>query len=752
MSLRQVHLIVLALLCSIHAAAQLNTTSSSRFDSRDSQSHWAEAGDDTVRTENIPVGIYSWHINPQFGTVVPAQPDTLPHLFPNNAFTEGRTGHYLFTGNLGTPRVSRVADDNFVKNFTSGFFFANPYSYFLQRADELFFTNTKSPFMNITYHESNDKQKGEDHIRAQFATNANKRLGLGFIIDYLYGRGYYDSQSAAHFNGTLYASYITDRYNLHAYYSANHLKNAENGGIESDDYVNRPESFPTSYGTADIPTRLSKTWNRLNVNTFYLTHRYSLGFERFRDSQGRIQRTHTSSTGKGLLGKAIALPTDSLHSAVAQKDSASAPLLAAHQGPERPKVEASEADADDEPLTAEFVPVASIIHTFQLDHSNRRFVSNLAESASASTYFSDFYLPGDSANDKTTYLHLSNLLALELREGFNRWAKAGLRLFVSHDFHRYRLPAAAWTSANPVEDSFTENFISLGAQILKQQGRLFHTTTTAAIRTTGSEWGEFLVNFDADANIRLHAADTLRIRLDATARNEQPNFYLRHYHARNAWWDNTDLSKELHLRIGGQIAYRNTRLSLHYEHIKHHTVLAETLAPYTSASSGYTLALYSVGVRQAPEAIHTLTATLAHDIKLGPLHWDNEITYQTSSSDVYLPLPALNVYSNLYLSFRIARVLGTELGADVRYFTEYYAPTYSPIIGQFAIQDTDSRIKVGNYPIVNAYANFHLRNTRFYIMASHVNYSSGKGNPFILAHYPLNRMSIRFGISWNFFN
>jgi hypothetical protein len=97
-------------------------------------------------------------------------------------------------------------------------------------------------------------------------------------------------------------------------------------------------------------------------------------------------------------------------------------------------------------------------------------------------------------------------------------------------------------------------------------------------------------------------------------------------------------------------------------------------------------------------------------------------------------------------------VLRTELGGDVRYFTSYYAPTYSPLIGQYAVQDAETRVKVGNYPIVNVYANFHLKNTRFYLMASHVNYSSGKGKPFLVPHYPLNRMVLRFGVSWNFFN
>lgn len=97
-------------------------------------------------------------------------------------------------------------------------------------------------------------------------------------------------------------------------------------------------------------------------------------------------------------------------------------------------------------------------------------------------------------------------------------------------------------------------------------------------------------------------------------------------------------------------------------------------------------------------------------------------------------------------------MLLTEIGADMRYFTKYYAPAYSPLLGQYAVQAPNRRVKLGNYPIINAYANFNLKRTTFYVMASHVNYSSGSGMPFLVPHYPLNRLVLRFGVTWNFIN
>ena len=117
------------------------------------------------------------------------------------------------------------------------------------------------------------------------------------------------------------------------------------------------------------------------------------------------------------------------------------------------------------------------------------------------------------------------------------------------------------------------------------------------------------------------------------------------------------------------------------------------------------------------------------------------------------------------MRFKIARVLKCDLGADARFFTKYYAPDYCPALGQFAVQedvslasdesseDAVSRmVKTGNYPIVNVYANFHLKRTRFFVMMSHVNAGTGKKNYFLTPHYPLNGRVLRLGISWNFFN
>ena len=228
-----------------------------------------------------------------------------------------------------------------------------------------------------------------------------------------------------------------------------------------------------------------------------------------------------------------------------------------------------------------------------------------------------------------------------------------------------------------------------------------------------------------------------------------PSFYFRHYHSKHFWWDNSSLSKETRSRLEGVLNLRRTRTKLRvaYDNLQNYTYLAQS---YT-VTEDYSRAGNTVAVRQASGNISVLTLQLMQDFKLGPLHWDNVVTYQKTTDESALPLPQLNVYSNLYFHFKLARVLTVDLGGDVRFFTSYTAPDYSPALGQFAVQDNgEANVEVGNYPIVNVYANMHLKRTRFFVMMSHVN--AGSGDRFLVPHYPVNGRIFRFGVSWNFFN
>ena len=205
--------------------------------------HFSWGRDTTKTVKNIPIGLTMWNIDERLGTIKPAVADTLPHHFQNFNNTDGYNGQYNFLGNLGSPRLSRLFMDRPVMPDK---FFMQPYDFFYTDVNEFLFANTKSPITNLSYHTTNSSQNGEDRVRAYFATNINKISGIGFKLDYSYGRGFYNNQATSLFNGALYGYYLGDRYNMHAWINANHFKQTENGGIDDDTYITNPESFNKS--------------------------------------------------------------------------------------------------------------------------------------------------------------------------------------------------------------------------------------------------------------------------------------------------------------------------------------------------------------------------------------------------------------------------------------------------------------------------------------------------------------------------
>ena len=721
---------------------------------------------DTLKNEKeIPEGIKVWTIDSRFGDRKPAVPDTLSHMFMNTIFTTGLRGEYNTTGNLGAPRINRVFTD---RQNEGQFIFTQPFDFFITPIGQFHFTNTLSPFTNITYNTAGNRLNGEDHLTTKFGVNAGKKLGIGFKFDYLYGRGYYQDQSTAHFNYTMYGSYIGDHYQAHLLLSTNHQKVTENGGITNDNYIIHPESYSDKYTTSEIPTVLSQNWNRNDNQHIFFTHRYNLGFSRKvpmtadeikakkfamaskKENESSKQEKEPSRNNKkdepieGRPDNAKIMGTEP----DGQKKTNDRLALDKHTADSLLSIE-SKKQADSMWMKKEFVPVTSFIHTIQFDNYRRIYQAyNTPSNYYANNYNVQEYLSGDSIYDKTRYYSLKNTFALSLLEGFNKWAKAGLRAFITSDLRHFTLPNATGI------DSYNEHNLSIGAQLSKTQGKLLHYDAIAETWLTGSDAGQMKLDVNADLNFKLFG-DTLTLSANGFLYRLNPTFYYRHFHSRHAWWDNDNLSKMIHSRIQGILNYQKTRTTLRVEidEIKNYTYFASS---YNTVNDNRVN--HAIIVKQNNGLIHLLTASISQDFTFGPINWENMITYQNSSNKTVLPVPALNIYSNLYLRFKIAHVLRCDFGADVRYFTKYYAPDYVPILGQYAIQtntDTngnDNRIEIGNYPVANVYANFHLKHTRFFIMLSHFNAGTGRKNYFFTPHYPLNQSILRFGLSWNFFN
>lgn len=644
----------------------------------------------------VPISVRAWTVDDHFGNIRPAEVDTIRDMFMNKHFTEGIHGEYNILGNTGSPRYARIFMDR--ASYTQNVF-ADPYDFYLFKPDQFRFYNTKSPYTNITYDWCGDKRIGDDRIRFLLAVNPNKRLNVGFRFDYLYGRGYYNNQATAFFNGTFFTSYTGDRYQMHFYYDIDHLKMQENGGISDDNYIMHPEQMTQSVQSQDIPTTFTEpSWNRQHMNNIFLTHRYNIGFY-------KTEKLKNESDPEG---------KDSIRT------------------------------------VRTLVPVTSFIHTLRILSNDRTYIAY----TQPQNYYENLFLRGDSTRDETRYMSVKNTFAIELMEGFNKWAQAGLTAFVSHEFRKFDIPDTLATGTL-YRNKNTNHIISVGGQLARTKGKHLNYSVLGETALSGADIGTFNIEGNGNLKFRLRK-DTIEVGLKAYIRNLAVPYLWQHFHGKNFWWDDEGLSKEFRTHIEGIFALRRTRTTLRVgiDNIKNYLYFQrkDKLVTTTTDNQTTTSYLNNVMLTQNSGNIQVINVQLKQDLKWKFLNWDNDLTFQKSSNDDVLPLPLLNVYSNLYVDLCLFKVLKMQVGADARFFTKYYTYDYSPEIGQYMNQDITRRIKIGNYPIINAYVNCQLKHMRFYIMMSHINQGMGNKNEFYAPHYPVNPKIIKFGLSWNLYN
>ena len=662
--------------------SELETNSDMSMDAR------PDSAETKKKKKIVPNDVRAWTVDKKYGNMSDADVDTLHHMFMNTDLPEGIEGHYNSLGNVGSPRQSRIYME---RPITPDFIFVAPFDMFFVDTDNFRFYNTKSPFMNVTYNWNGSKNTGSDHVKVLYTNNAGKKFNFGGIFDYIYGRGYYDTQSTSYMNASAWASYIADKYNFHFYYQHNFMKTAENGGIEDEGYITNPENMARELTSNDIPTVLSQTWNRQEHDVVFFNHHYNIGF--YRDEE--VDSVTTKEV---------------------------------------------------------FVPVSKIFHSVKLQNMMR----NHRAYKETENYHSYTYLPGDSTQDYTKYFNMKTLLGVSMCEGFNKWAMFGLNAYVGYEHNRFVLPDSTrygglYTNKTGLVDnqSYKEHNILVGGQIIRTQGTTVHYNLDGEFVVAGEDVGQFEVDGHAEVNIPL-LGDTAQVALNASIKNIGPSFYFDHYHSKHAWWEN-EMENEFRQRIEGviDIPHTHTKITLGVENIKNYCYFQNTGIALPT-SDGKSVVSNNVSPIQYSDNIQVVSANLRQNFKLGILHWENDITYQTCSHSDVLPLPVVSLYTNLYLRFKIAKVLKTEFGADMKYFTEYNAPDYSPVIGMFMNQHQQKKEKVGNYPLLSVYANFDLKRTRFYVMYHHFNQSDGRY--FWSPNYPMNPASIRFGLSWNFYD
>ncbi len=231
-----------------------------------------------------------------------------------------------------------------------------------------------------------------------------------------------------------------------------------------------------------------------------------------------------------------------------------------------------------------------------------------------------------------------------------------------------------------------------------------------------------------------HPRDTVKFALNASFISKNPEFFENSWASNNFIWNNNFSQQEYSSAF---LTFYDKRFSVGFKTgintVKNY-IYFDTLG--LPAQQGHTIKITSFELYK--------NFTWRH------FHQNNKLLVQQSSNDSVLRIPSyIGIHSIYYQFLAFKKVLKVQLGAEVYFFTKYYAPRYIPATGSFALQNER---KTGAYPFTDVFINLHLKRACLFFKLEHANYSLSPSTYFLAPHYPVAPRTLKFGVSWNFYD
>lgn len=567
---------------------------------------------------------------------------------------------------------------------SSDFYFRDPLAHWLPSERTMKYYNSRIPMTLLSYNASGGKETAQERLKGDFSGNINSKAQVGALLDYIYSKGSYANQALKNLTWGASGSYMGDRYEMQAFYNHYNSLNKENGGITDSRYITDPAALQG--GVSSINAKSIPT--RLTA-----AHTRYVGGQFWMNHRYKVGYWHEEKTENDTIVKRT------------------------------------------------YIPVMSFIWT--MDYSFAKHLFYNTAPGEATGFFDNTFLSATGTRDETKFSSVTNTVGVSMLEGFHKYAKFGLAAYARYQFRTYTqtpdtLDHTVPTTLTPLPDYYfniankkNQNLLWVGGQMTKQRGTLLTYDVTAEFGIIGEAAGDINIDGNVGTKFRL-LGDTVNISAYGRFVNAHAPYLMQSYRSNHFIWYN-DFGKERTFKAGGilRIPHTGTAINIGVENIQNHIYFGADAMPVQHSGS-----------------VQVFSAKLEQRLKAGILHWDNRITYQTSSNEAVISIPKLAVYSNLYLKCNIA-TLKLQFGIDCDYYTKYYAPSYQPATMAFYNQ---REVKCGNYPFMNLYANMKLQKARFYVLFSHINQGWFGKNYFSMPNYPLNPRRFQIGVAVDFPN
>ena len=136
-------------------------------------------------------------------------------------------------------------------------------------------------------------------------------------------------------------------------------------------------------------------------------------------------------------------------------------------------------------------------------------------------------------------------------------------------------------------------------------------------------------------------------------------------------------------------------------------------------------------------------------------NWYTEIFVQQTTAAAPVNLPLVLSRNRFAYEGQFFKNLNLSTGVELRYHTPYKADNFSPVLGQFVLQNTTT---IKNLPDIAAYLQFRVRSLSLFIRAENLNTAELSpsfgflNNNLASPLQPTPGYYLRFGIFWGFVN
>ncbi|WP_259071408.1 putative porin [Mucilaginibacter sp. X4EP1] len=394
--------------------------------------------------------------------------------------------------------------------------------------------------------------------------------------------------------------------------------------------------------------------------------------------------------------------------------------------------------------TNSILPTQRVSYTFHYGTTKYNFLQNEPDTYNV---FPDYYFASNYSRDSLTVQHMQNEFSYSfyLRSKSVKFVKNEVKLDVglSEDYYHYTQYVADTTlnqygnkvnTATKVQDASFQD-ITLKAKFSYKFSDKIGLEGDFQQIAQGRDAGDFLY----DAKVLLAGGQkTGKITFEGYTQSSSPPLVY------TDWISNHFI---FHDKFSNQ---KTSSVSFHYVN---DLLKFDLKAEYFLISDYLYFAAQPNGIDATPTQLNSdinlLKVSLGKSVAWRRWHLDEFLVYQKTDYQNTLRTPEFYTYTSLYYKMFLFHVLYSNLGIDVRYNSQYVAPSYAVGLGQFY---NGPNVTFSSYPVAGVFFKATLQRTNFFIMYDYANQGLFSPGFYTVNRYPQMDSLIKIGVSWSFYN